>query len=87
MLHLDGDPRALRVRQRDRRAVEAAFRSLDVRVVDSWGAQVDDSQFVKEADSAFNRKIGPSFCGFYVLAFMPRLYLWWQNRRGRATIV
>jgi len=87
ILHLADGAWELKVRPPGRRPVEFAFRALGVEVVDEWGARIDLSQFEKESDPAFNRKVGPGFWGFFVMAFFPLLYFWWQAKRGRATIV
>jgi hypothetical protein len=80
-LHLvDDRPRELKVRKRDRREVESAMRELGVVMVDQFGCRIDISQFEKEADPSFNRKIGPGFWGFWVLAFGPS---WAANRMLR----
>lgn len=71
-LHLRDGAATMRVRRSERRRIEAALRSVGVVVVDEFGAIVDDSQFEKEADPAFNRRIGPGFVGFLAMAFGPR---------------
>lgn len=52
--------------------MEAELRERDVQVVDEYGCRIDQSQFAKEADPRFNRKIGPGCLGFLALAFGPK---------------
>jgi hypothetical protein len=77
ILHVEDGVRELRVRLRDRRAVELEFRALGLVIVDQYGCRIDDSQFEKEADPDFNRKIGPGSLGFLGMAFGPK----WLSHR------
>jgi hypothetical protein len=56
-LHLVvGDPVMIRVRRRVMREFEQRVRDAGVRIVDSCGATIDESQFAKEADPGFVRR-------------------------------
>jgi hypothetical protein len=70
-LHLVDGARRLDVAKRERRAVEGAFRSLGVTVVDEYGCRIDQSQFDREADPTFNHKLGPSAWQFWPRALVP----------------
>jgi hypothetical protein len=85
VLHLGGatpSTRQLRVARGDRREVECALRSLGVTIVDEYGARIDESQYARELDPAFNRKVGPGFAMFFLEAFGPRTVAHWLRRRG-----
>jgi hypothetical protein len=60
------------MKRRARRSVEAALREQGVQLVDEYGCRIDQSQFEKESDPRFNRKIGPGFWAFLVMAYGPR---------------
>jgi hypothetical protein len=60
------------VKRSARRSVESSLRDQGVQIVDEYGCRIDQSQFDREADPAFNRKIGPGCLGFIAMAFGPR---------------
>jgi nitric oxide synthase oxygenase domain/subunit len=77
VLHVEDGTRELRVRSKHRRAVEHEFRELGVVVVDQHGCAIDQSQFDRELNPQFNRKIGPGLWGFLGTAFGPK----WLSHR------
>jgi hypothetical protein len=81
VLHFDEGSATLRVSGDDRRQVEAALRGVGLTIVDEWGARVDESQFVKEQDPRFNRRVGPGFFVFLVESFAPLSVVGWLHRR------
>jgi hypothetical protein len=81
VLHVVHGEHVLRVRKRDRRDVERALRSLNVTIVDEWGARIDESQFAKEEDPEFNRNVGPGFWRMMWESFAPLFILNWGWRR------
>ena len=81
VLHLTEGAKALRVRQRDRRAIEEALRTLGVIVVDEYGARIDASQFEKEADPEFNRNAGPPLVHLLIDSFAPMAIVRWHHGR------
>ena len=61
-LHLRShQPIVVLVKRRSRRSVESTLRDHGVQIVDEYGCRIDQSQFEKESDPRFNRKIGPGF--------------------------
>ena len=81
-LHLRShEPIVVLVRRCSRRTVESVLREGGVQIVDEYGCRIDESQFEKEADPRFNRKVGPGFWGFLGLAFGPK----WLGARLDAT--
>ena len=55
--------------------------------MDEYGCRIDQSQFEKEANRGFNRKIGPGFWGFIGMAIGPALARRSTRREVHATIV
>ncbi len=81
-LHLRSAERVVLVTGRKSwRTAERSLRDAGVIVVDEFGARIDESQFDKEADPSFNRKVGPGFAGSLWDAFAPNWYLAWRYRR------
>ena len=81
-LHLaSAKPVVVTVRPRACRAVEGKLRSAGVTIVDEYGAQIDQSQFDKEADPSFNHKVGPGFWYLVGALLTPNWYLGWRHRR------
>jgi hypothetical protein len=81
VIHFGRGVATMRVKPSDRRRVEAAFRSLGVVIVDEWGAQIEESQFAKEADPQFNRNVDDGLPSFWVALLTPNWYLRYRHRR------
>lgn len=82
VLHFQEGSRRILVRRRDRRPVELGLRTLGVQIVDEYGARIDETQFEKEADPAFNKNPGPRLSQLLVDSFAPMWVVrWHQGRR------
>ena len=74
--------RSVRVRPRLRRDVEAHLRELGAVIVDEYGAQIDASQFEKEADPAFRKlRTNDDLPSLLYGLLVPNWYLRWRFRR------
>ena len=77
VMHVEDGARVLQVQRKDRRAVKQEFRTMGVVIVDHYGCRIDQSQFDREANPEFNRRVGPGLWGFLGMAFGPK----WLSHR------
>jgi hypothetical protein len=61
--------------------VESALRDFGVRIVDEYGANIDQSQFEKEADPTFNKNVGPPLVHVLIDSFAPMPIVRWHHGR------